>query len=521
MFTITTAASNGEGHLPDKWLKRHGKTWKEHFQWAFLVVVIAGWIAMASVLVLRLDGRSIDDIFITYRYSQNLVLGNGFVFNPGERVFATTAPGYGLLLAFLHVVTRTPIEVLGTASTGAALVLLASLLLFDCRQNSRTLEGMLGGTWLVGCCYLWLFHGSEIFVALTLLACSALLARRYRVIAGLSAGLAVWFRPESLLAVVILAALLWIENKRVPLRFTLSSAAVAGAGTFIAWLWFGHPLPKTLAAKRAQADSGFGVWQSGSDFWNSATQHFSATYGGWITVPLIVCGLVGLILAFRLNSMVLRLLILYSLALLMSYPLLAVAYYPWYGIPVVVVILYGVVFSSVGIARVVSLRLRSEALRSVSILFVTTALLVPVAATLIPRSIGLFEHFKIYSLRYHLYRKAGLWLNRNTPPGAEIGCIEVGTIAFWSQRPIHDYLALTTPDSLDFVYDGDILSAVLKHPAEYLIRHSRVRLMEAAYTTPWFKENYIKVRRISLTADGEYLRIYRRIDIVPSDTRAD
>lgn len=472
---------------------------------------------MASVLVLRLDGRSIDDIFITYRYSQNLVLGNGFVFNPGERVFATTAPGHALFLAFLHVVTSAPVHVLGTASTGAALVLLASILLLDCRRHGRTLEGLLGGTWMVGCGYLWLFHGSEIFVALAVLACSALLAKKYQIIAGLTAGIAIWFRPESLLAVVILAALLWMANKRIPFRFTLSSAVVAGAGILAAWLWFGHPLPKTLAAKRAQADSGLGIWQSGSDFWNSAAQNFSAMYGGSITIPLIVFGVLGLIIAFRLNSILLRLLILYSLALFMSYPLLDVAYYPWYGISVVVMILYGVIFFLVGIARVVSLRLRSEAARTASILLVTAIVLVPFATTLIPRSISHYKHSKVYSLRHHLYRKAGLWLNRNTPPGAEIGYIEVGTIAYWSQRPIHDYLALTTSHSLDFVYDGDILSAVLQHPADYLIRHSRVRLMETAFTTPWFKENYVKVRRISLPGDGEYLRIYRRIDFVPSE----
>src|SRR5215510_13476622 len=41
-----------------------------------------------------------DDAFITYRYAQNLVMGYGFVYNPGEpSVLGTTTPLYTLLLA--------------------------------------------------------------------------------------------------------------------------------------------------------------------------------------------------------------------------------------------------------------------------------------------------------------------------------------------------------------------------------------------------------------------------------------
>ena len=46
---------------------------------------------------MQLQTHTADDFFITYRYAQNLLAGNGFVFNPGERVFGTTAPGWGLV----------------------------------------------------------------------------------------------------------------------------------------------------------------------------------------------------------------------------------------------------------------------------------------------------------------------------------------------------------------------------------------------------------------------------------------
>lgn len=43
--------------------------------------------------------RTLDDAYITYRYTRNILAGNGFVFNPGERELGTTTPLYTLLLA--------------------------------------------------------------------------------------------------------------------------------------------------------------------------------------------------------------------------------------------------------------------------------------------------------------------------------------------------------------------------------------------------------------------------------------
>ena len=49
--------------------------------------------------------RTIDDAFITFRYARNLLAGNGFVYNPGERVLGTTTPLYTLLMAGLAAFT--------------------------------------------------------------------------------------------------------------------------------------------------------------------------------------------------------------------------------------------------------------------------------------------------------------------------------------------------------------------------------------------------------------------------------
>ena len=64
------------------------------------------WLALTIAVATRFSGQAVDDVFITYRYAQNLAAGNGFVFNPGERVFGVTEPAVGLLLGAAAWATR-------------------------------------------------------------------------------------------------------------------------------------------------------------------------------------------------------------------------------------------------------------------------------------------------------------------------------------------------------------------------------------------------------------------------------
>ena len=59
-------------------------------------------LVLAGGVGLGFAPASYDDGYITYRYADNLARGRGFVFNPGEPVLGTSAPGYGLLLAGLE-----------------------------------------------------------------------------------------------------------------------------------------------------------------------------------------------------------------------------------------------------------------------------------------------------------------------------------------------------------------------------------------------------------------------------------
>src|SRR5829696_9337970 len=93
-----------------------------------LPAALSLWVLLLALAGVRFAGKAGDDVYNTCRYVQNLVEGNGFVFNPGERVFGVTDPGTALLIAAIHAVTRLPIPLAGTLATALALLAIATVL---------------------------------------------------------------------------------------------------------------------------------------------------------------------------------------------------------------------------------------------------------------------------------------------------------------------------------------------------------------------------------------------------------
>jgi len=70
-----------------------------------LLILLVGIAAVTFAARLIPEPRTIDDAFITFRYSRNLVDGEGFVYNPGARTLGTTTPLYTLLMAGIAFLT--------------------------------------------------------------------------------------------------------------------------------------------------------------------------------------------------------------------------------------------------------------------------------------------------------------------------------------------------------------------------------------------------------------------------------
>ena len=220
------------------------------------------WLLAAAAVVLGLSYGACtqDDAFISFRYAENLVRGDGLVFNPGERVEGYTNLSWTLLIA-------------GAMTLGAEPVIASTLLGLVC------LAGVVVATWRLG---LGGGPAALVLVAPMLVAVDAQLALES--VEGLETALYVWLitlgtgaaireerwagsgwfvlacltRPEGIFmwGAVQVGLLLraWTQQAvGAQLRATWRSAlpVLACLAALTAWrlAYYGDPLPNTFYAK--------------------------------------------------------------------------------------------------------------------------------------------------------------------------------------------------------------------------------------------------------------------------------
>lgn len=212
-----------------------------------------------------------DDAYISYRYAQNLIDGQGLVFNPGERVegitnlFWTLLVAAGMALGFAAPVVG---HALGFAS-GAALLALSACFVPARESRSAALVGALA-PWLVlssSPFAYWVISGMEtpLYAALALGALSA--ARRGALgWATLMAFLATGTRPDAGLVAVAIYAVHVAEHWRCErwtcLRWPLVFAAALLLLTLFRIGYYGAPVPNTFQAKVGGLGLRRGIWYS-------------------------------------------------------------------------------------------------------------------------------------------------------------------------------------------------------------------------------------------------------------------
>jgi hypothetical protein len=229
--------------------------------WAVLVALIV-ILALAARLIP--GPRTIDDAYITFRYARNLLAGNGFVFNPGERVLGTTTPLFTFILAaaalpFGGGAAPFPVIalVLATLFDLGACVTLATL----GRAFGRPAAGLVAAlAWAIAPSSVTFAIGgleTSLFVFLIALAFLAHVRER-ALLTGVLCGLAALTRPDALIPVALIAldcawrALRSLRDRwRAFVRFAVPLAALLVAWAAFAWFYFGALVPQSMLAKGA------------------------------------------------------------------------------------------------------------------------------------------------------------------------------------------------------------------------------------------------------------------------------
>lgn len=444
-----------------------------------------------------------DDPFITYRYAENISRGLGFVYNPGERVLSTTTPLFTLLLAVLrpfwpdlpHLA-----NVIGALSLAAGALMLWGL--------ARLAESPLTG-WLVLLLYpafplLGSTIGSEtpLYLALITSAIVFYLRKAYP-LAGMAVALATLARPDGILIGVILAGDYLLREILLPLRSADRDSASPGdvwkrlpwkaiavfllpllGWALFAWLYFGSPVPVTLAVKQYQ-----GSLPVSLRFAQGFVHKVVIPYGNFYPYPLMaVLLLPGLIFAIWKRRRWL-LLIGWTLLYFIAYTVLNVSSYYWYYAPLVPAF---VVLFALGIEFLVwilaSLRSRVGQARYNRTGYVLVIILL---ALVFPWQVQDFwELSRAPDSRNEIYQAAGEWLRDNTEPDALVGLLDTGIIGYYARRPVIDFAGLIRPQvarqlSSRSAYEDAAIWAVQQyHPRYLVLQSSHFPRLEELYALP-------------------------------------
>jgi hypothetical protein len=472
------------------------------------------------VIGLAASPFSYDDAWISHRYAYNLAAGEGFVYNPGERVLGTTAPGYALLVGLIALPSPASVPQIGGVIGAFALAAAGvALFLFGSRHGSSLAGAVAALVFVVNPLALDSFGGEMLpQAALVLWGMLAVAIGRPMLATILGAGAAA-IRPDGVIALALLVGWIGWRERRIPLREAAVAALSLAAWFGGLWLYFGTPLPQTMAAKQAQRASG--MWNPlGTDLviWvlsltDYPTRFRVRTEAGF--TAFLALALAGLpLLGWRRRWWPLA---AWPIALMLAYRWIRVPFYHWYAVPPLALLAASAGVAAEGATGAAAAlvrratRLRAEPARVAGVASVAAVAIVGllVVAPMARRALATRQWFPGPGER--AYIAIGDWLARTTPPDASVGYIEVGFIGYHARRRLVDPFGLVTPGVAPAVAKRDLLYAyrerrpdfILFHPAQF--PDSLGRLPEQ----PWFQAEYAPVATLA-GARGEPITVYRR-----------
>ena len=217
---------------------------------AFAIALFAfglrSWVAVSSHF-------TAEDYLITLRYAENIAHGAGFVFNPGERVLGTTTPLYTLFLAlvvWLHGDALNAGKAVNILADSATCYLLACV--FAHRVLRQPAVGLFAALFYALSPLSLKTTGGGMETGLVTCACVGIVLAylsKSAVGVGVLGAVLYLLRIDSLPLFALLAVGLAVRQKRVPIRELGLALLIALPWTLFACLYFGSPIPNTIAAK--------------------------------------------------------------------------------------------------------------------------------------------------------------------------------------------------------------------------------------------------------------------------------
>ena len=378
----------------------------------------------------------LDDSYIIFRYAQNLISGHGWVFNVGERYNASTSVLNTILISLISIVTgdpRTSAHLLG----GVALAIAGISFFYIFYQQLGKPFSAIGSILLV-----YFLAGSKtwgletnLLIALLLLF---VLLESYKMNTWYLLGFLILTRPDAGIVALAKIVMTLYQERRIPFRGLFQTGIVMLPWFLFSILYFHQVLPATLQQK---------IWQGNSGLWggNGAylqnfkviVQQMSFTWGLSGIAISIIAATGSILLLFKRSPLLYFLFFVCVQQLVYFY--LNVPGYHWYFAPfaaaVVVMAIY-TIFKGLRVAVGTRLDFLKGSIQWAAI-FLVLVTSVAICATRKPH---------ILDIRNEAYKALSYDIMRNTQDGT-IAMLEVGTVAYYTQRPMLDFTGLTNPET--------------------------------------------------------------------------
>lgn len=431
------------------------------------------WSGLVLIAMLLQKGIVWDDPYILMRYAENLVTGHGWTLNITEQTDnAVTSPLMVVLLALLRLV-RLPMFYASAFLHFILTVTAAHFTWRTLRVAGCTYGAAAGATFVSTSSAFTMMWGMETSLYLALLSIILALgglAGRMRLVC-LAVGLLGLVRPEALLigAICFLCVASFDDLRALRPK---DLAVLGGLVTLPTMIWTallrimtGTFLPSTLAAKRAQAKSGWferfasmadirGLWP-----WNLRGQLAPATQLGVtevrVMISLVVLGLAAAILMPRHRRVGLLAVVPAVVVVVLYRYVLEMPTYPWYwSLPI-----YGAtICGAIGFEWIIRLtpwpKLRLTLATSVTLLIALVGLTGTADANQSPRV---------------QYDEIGRWLDANSERTQTVAYFEIGRLSWASNRTIVDPLGLLDSRLITFVRKGDLTSWLSATQPDYWV----------------------------------------------------
>ncbi len=403
-----------------------------------------------------------DDAFITFRFVENLVRGDGFVYNVGERVQGISTPLWGLILSI-------PALMDFSLDWSARLLALTAELLCTL-LFVRHLSTLHGRTAALGAGFL--FAGdlylaktamggmeSPLFLLMTVSATLLALRKKYFHAAVLAA-FSVFVRPEGALFAVSLIAFIIIETKRLPAIAVIVGAAIVGIGASSQFFYYGDWIPQSVQGKAALPGAPLDVFTLALFPVRDPLQFV-----------LTISALFGMKTAWKRSAFV-RAYGIWCGALVAAWIVTGAHLWTWYCVPVW---FFKIVVTAVAIPswfeKQVFNRLLIRAFHPAAL-----TVIILTGWTVVALYLGSDRMEK------HVYSKIREWAKTDNFRGARVFAVDFGALGYYSGMTVLDEPGLVWPEAIS-LYGHDMRAILLAERPEYAYISVNRAHIEAMRTT--------------------------------------